>query len=74
MSEPKLPLDIDHSCWRTTPMVLRKSVAPDGSDGMSVEPIDDLATERRCPVCQYERGWRDAAAAVATVAAVERVG
>ena len=60
MSEPQLPLDIDHTC-KTSVLMAKPFV--DGRKVSMGAPVYGVDAERKCPACQYERGWRDATTA-----------
>ena len=49
MSEPRLPLNIEHTCWRVATV-----------KGYWFEIVPGIESERTCPACQYIRGWQDA--------------
>lgn len=65
VAEPKLPLDLDHSCKRDTGTLIFEGDWEDAPDEVFEEKpivrwVFGVEAERWCPGCQYERGWRDA--------------
>ena len=45
----------EHSCWRVDTTLVPSSV----TWGQCRKPEVDIATERTCPACAYERGYNE---------------
>ena len=55
----RLPLDLDHTCWRARATAVGKRFKDGFSLSMGPDHITDLSDERWCPACAYIRGFKD---------------